>query len=121
VGTSGHTWEDQGEHRSPDHAVEADRQSDRRTGAHLDDFERLYEGLRLQGAQSLLAGADGVIDEDGHVDQLPVRLTAGDEDAAAPTVELPAGYRDEAAEAIDADPIPPAYRHAVKEYFDAMD
>ncbi|MEZ4235056.1 MAG: hypothetical protein R3F59_02615 [Myxococcota bacterium] len=74
--------------------------------------------MRLKNAHSLLAGADGQLDDRGQVDQLPIRITTGDEDAATGSVEIPAGYRDEAAEAIEAEPVPPAYEQAVKQYFD---
>ncbi|MEQ1505203.1 MAG: hypothetical protein ABMB14_23420 [Myxococcota bacterium] len=120
VGT-GHTWEDQGESGSSAATSGAEgRQSDRKGGTHVDDFQKLYEGLRLKGAESLLAGVEGRIDEQGRIDQLPVRITTGDEDAAAATVTLPAQYREAATEAIESEVIPPAYEQAVKQYFDAM-
>jgi hypothetical protein len=118
VGTSGHTWEDQGEFSGGSSEGPRDRFSDRRGGTHVDDFEKLYQEMRLAGAQSLLAGVDGQVDDQGHVDQLPIRITTGDEDATAPSVEMPAAFRDQAVEAIEAEPVPPAYEQAVKRYFD---
>ena len=117
AGTSGHTWEDEGESRGGGGPAE-DRFTDRRGGRHVDDFQQLYDELRLAGAQSLLAGTEGQIDEQGRIDQLPIRITTGDEDAATPSVQIPAAWRDEAVEAIEAEPVPPAYEEAVKQYFD---
>jgi hypothetical protein len=120
-GAEGHTWEERsavGATGSPGNDV---RQSARTGGAHADDFERLYEGLRLDDATARLARIEGAVDRNGQVDQLPIRITGDAETAAAPTVTLPARYRAQAAEAIDAEPIPPAYGEAVKQYFDAMD
>lgn len=119
-GSEGHTWEEQGPRTASEVSPE-DRQSARTGGTQIDDFQRLYDGLRLEGAESLLAGTEGTIDPTGRVDRLPIRITGGEADARAPTVILPARYRDQAVEAIGAEPIPPAYEQVVKTYFDAMD
>lgn len=120
AGQGGHTWEDQGEFSGQAHGdgADGDRMSDRQGGQHVDDFQRLYDRMRLQDADALLAGVGGQIDDRGHVDQLPIRITSGDEDAQVGTAQIPAEYRAQAAEAIDAEPIPPAYEQAVKRYFD---
>lgn len=117
----GHTWEDEGERPGGAQGPQQDRNSDRAGGQHIDDFEKLYEAVRLEGAQALLAGVDGQIDERGRVDELSVRVTEAEEAAKVGRVDLPATYRDEAAEAIEAEPIPPAYKEAVKRYFDSME
>jgi hypothetical protein len=117
----GHTWEDQGGYTSAGKAQEADRFDARRAGQQIDDFRKLYGAQRLDGADALLAGVDGKNDPTGQVDQLPMRLTSGVERATTPSVDLPATYRAEATEAIEAERVPPAYEQAVKQYFDQMD
>jgi len=118
----GHTWEDEGTTASAGGGHhDADRSSDRVGGKELDDFERLYDPVRLQGSQGLLTGVDGTIDESGHIEVLPTRLTGAHEDASSPLVALPLGYREAADEALSGERVPAGYREAVKQYFDGME
>jgi len=122
AGAEGHTWEDQGEAppAGPGEGGAGDRTSDRSEGQHIDDFEKFYEAVRLEGARSLVAGTDSQLNEAGRVDELEYRLTTAEESASTGRVALPDGYRDAASAAIEAETIPPAYRNAVKDYFAEM-
>ena len=73
--------EDQGEHDTPQGATGEgqNRYSDRTEGTHVDDFERLYKAVRMDNADALLASVEGELDQAGHIDELPTRLTSGDE------------------------------------------
>src|SRR5690606_38598000 len=116
------TWEDEG--TSGDGAGghrDADRQSDRRGGGELDDFQRLYDPVRLDGAKGLLTSVEGSVDERGQLDVLPTRLTGAEQDASAPRLALPADYRSAADQALSGEKIPAGYREAVKQYFDSME
>lgn len=119
----GHTWEDQGEHEGSNQAAGNgdERQSDRKDGQHIDDFEKFYEAVRLKGAKPLVAGTNSVLDESGKVDELEYRLTTAEESATVGRVDLPDAYREAASAAIEAEPIPPAYKNAVRDYFAEMD
>ena len=119
----GHTWEDEGEFDASNEfqdgaSAEAPEASKSAEAEHIDDFEKFYAPLRVDDAQALLATAEGELDESGRIDTLVTRLTDSDETAERPTLELPAEYRDAATEAIEAERIPPAYRDAVKGYFE---
>lgn len=114
----GHTWEDAGEHVSPPAGEQPDRLSGRTQGQVIDDFERIYASVRLEGAQALLASERGQLDATGRVDELAGRRTAGDERATLPRLDLPAAYEEAAADAVRSEDIPPGYREAVKRYFD---
>jgi hypothetical protein len=116
-----HTWEDEGSHAADAVHHDADRASDRTEGQELDDFRRLYDPLRAEGAQALLTSVDGDVDEAGHQDTLSTRLTGGSEDASAPLVALPPGYKQAADQALSTEQVPAGYRQAVKQYFDAME
>jgi hypothetical protein len=119
----GHTWEDEGELPAGAGQVgggEEDRTDDRTEAKHVDDFEKLYQSVRLDGADALMASVDDEIDESGRVDELTTRLTGAEEDAATAPLQIPAQYRQEASEAIEAEQIPPGYREAVKQYFDGQ-
>jgi len=120
----GHTWEDQGEYDAEqgfsDGSAKTEAGSDASRGEAIDDFEKFYAPLRVDDPDVLLASEEGQLDEDGRIDTLVTRLTEGDEAATLPTVQLPTDYREAAAEAIEAERIPPAYREAVKTYFDDM-
>jgi hypothetical protein len=118
----GHTWEEQ---RTPASGLagahhDADRTSARQGGQAIDDFEKLYAPVRVEGGQSLLAGVDGHVDVDGHTDTVPVRLSGGEESSQVP-LQVPAAYRDAADEALTHERIPPGYRDAVKRYFDTLE
>ncbi len=115
-----HTWEDEGEMPLAAGNDHRETTSDRKQGEQIDDFDKLYEAVRLDDAEALLAGASGRLDDRGHIDELSLRLTEAEEAAKTGTVQLPDAYREAAAEAIEAEPIPPAYREAVKDYFDDM-
>lgn len=117
--SDGHTWEDRGE-PDPSSAAAGERSPAVGAPQQIDDFRRLYAAQRLEGARSLVAGVDAALDPSGRVDELPIRLTGGDERATAPTIELPPSYRAQATEAIEGETVPPAYRRAVREYFDDM-
>lgn len=121
AGTEGHTWEDQGEHETPTGHQDADRTSSREDGTHIDDFEKFYRPVRMGDANTLMASVEGELDEAGHIDELPTRLTSSTEEATAPLLDVPAAYREAAAEAIGAEQVPPGYREAVKQYFDSME
>ena len=117
---AGHTWEDQGERPGgPAGGGEGsnDRSSEREEGQHIDDFEKLYEAVRLAGAESVVAGTNSRLHEAGRVDELEYRLTTAEEAATTGRVDVPEAYKDAASAAIDAEPIPPAYRNAVRDYF----
>ncbi len=117
----GHTWEDEGESDALSEHQDADRNSDRTGGKTADDFQKIYAPVRpYQGQGGQIASAPGQLDESGHVDQLTVRLTGSDEQATAPRLDLPAGYRDAATRALTEEEIPPGYRDSVKEYFDGF-
>lgn len=120
---SGHTWEDQGEFTDASNGsdLNGQRTGDRDEGQVIDDFERLYKSVRDEDAQHLVTSVEGELDETGHIDQLPIRLTESDETASASTVQLPANYREAAAEAVTSEQVPPGYREAVKQYFDEME
>ena len=75
----------------------------------------------MQGANGLLTSITGQIDENGHIDTLPTRLTGGNEDASQPMLTLPDQYRDARDEALASERIPPGYRDAVRQYFDATE
>ncbi len=119
----GHTWEDEGEFTDGGKGGnEEDRDGKRDDeGLVVDDFERLYKSVRDEDAEHLLTSVKGQMDESGHIDQLPIRLTSSDETANASAVQLPASYREAAAEAVDSEQVPPGYREAVKQYFDEME
>lgn len=119
----GHTWEDQGEFDKPEGGDDnrGDRTNDRDEGQVINDFERLYRSVRDEDAEHLLTSVKGAMDESGHVDELPIRLTTSDETAQTAAVQLPAGYREAAAEAVTSEQVPPGYREAVKQYFDEME
>ena len=119
----GHTWEDQGEFTDSDGDDLAGQRNQARDdeGQVIDDFERLYRSVRDEDAQHLVTSVKGQLDESGHIDQLPIRLTESDETAQASTVQLPSGYREAAAEAVTSEQVPPGYREAVKQYFDGME
>ncbi|MBW1880372.1 MAG: hypothetical protein JRJ84_18600 [Deltaproteobacteria bacterium] len=119
-GTS-HTWEDEGTGDAGTEHHDAERQTDRTSGQELDDFQRLYDPLRLEGAQGLLTSVEGTVDEEGHIDTLPTRLTGGDQDAAAPLITLPDQYREAADQALAGERVPAGYRESVKQYFDSME
>lgn len=123
VGASGHTWEDEGERSggSAGAGGQEDRTSSRREGQHIDDFEKFYEAVRLEGATPLVAGTNAQLHEAGQVDELEYRLTTAEETASIGRVTLPDTYREAASAAIDAEPIPPAYRSAVRDYFGEME
>lgn len=119
---TGHTWEDQGQGTAPTSGhLDADRQSARDAGREVDDFERLYDPLRMTGANGLLTSVDGQVDENGQIDTLPTRITGGDETATAPLLTLPEQYREARDEALASERIPPGYRDAVRTYFNATD
>jgi hypothetical protein len=120
VGKDGHTWEDQGDFGVGDSLGGDKNDPSRSGGQRIDDFRKLYAAQRLAGAQSLMAGVDGQVDPNGKVDQLVVHLTDGDERATTPSVDVPASYRSQAAEAIEGEKVPPAYQEAVKDYFDQL-
>jgi hypothetical protein len=117
----GHTWEDEGPQDALPSHQDANRQSDRRGGQQIDDFEQIYRGVRIEGAESLLVGEDGVVDESGHQDIIHSRLTEGHADAAAPILTVPPQYREAADRSLTDETIPPAYREAIKNYFDGME
>jgi hypothetical protein len=122
-----HTWEDQGTQKgngngfndSDDARNDANRKAT--SDQYIDDFERLYDPARLENVDALLAGADGQIDESGHMDVLPTKRTEGDETAARPLLDVPDTYSDAAREAITNETVPPGYREAVKQYFDEVE
>ena len=118
-----HTWEDEGESNGSDEQQHEDRNraSKEGEGEVVDDYERLYAAMRMKNADALLASVEGQVDEDGHIDELHTRLTGADEDATRANITLPAQYREAAAEAMNAEEIPPGYRDAVKQYFDEME
>ena len=117
---SGHTWEDEGTFNSNQGFQDANRQNSRTTGQEIDDFQQFYRPVRLDGAESLVAGVDGQIDDRGHVDELPSRLTGSSERSDGKLLDVPDGYRDAADQALNAERVPPGYRDVVKKYFDAM-
>lgn len=121
AGSDGHTWEDEGEFDADSNeglpVGGGDFEPDANQGEHIDDFEKFYAAARLDGAEPVLASEQGQI-RDGRVDVLVTRLTGSDEEAYAPQMEIPASYQQEAVEAIETETIPPAYREAVKTYFD---
>ncbi len=121
---TGHTWEDQGEFdEDPGQAgtAQADAGGGKPKHERIDDFQRLYDELRLQGAKSLVAGTNSQLHEEGRVDELPTRLTTAEEVAKTGAVALPATYRDAASEAVQGEEVPAGYRDAVKQYFDGME
>jgi hypothetical protein len=118
---TGHTWEDQGTGAADSEHHDAERQTDRVGGQELDDFQRLYDPLRMEGARSLLSSVEGTVDEEGHIDTLPTRLTGGEQDAAAPLITLPDQYREAADQALAGERVPAGYRESVKQYFDSME
>jgi hypothetical protein len=118
---AGHTWEDEGEFTAEqafqDGAAQT-REGGGEEAEHIDDFEQFYAPHRIDDAQALLAAEEGSLDEGGQIDTLVTRLTESDETAERPTLQLPDTYREAATEAIEAERIPPAYREAVKAYFE---
>jgi len=116
-----HTWEDQGEHDAGKGQQHEDRNSDSTEGEVIDDYEKLYASVRMENADALLASVKGQVDENGQIDELHTKLTGAEEDATVDGIELPAQYREAAAEAMSAEEIPPGYRDAVKQYFDEME
>jgi len=117
----GHTWEDEGPQDALASHQDANRQSSRRGGQQIDDFEQIYRSVRLEGAESLLVGEDGEVDESGHQDIIHSRLTEGQEEAASPILSVPPQYREAADRSLNDETIPPAYREAIKNYFDGME
>ena len=77
--------------------------------------------MRLEGAETLTVGEDGVVDESGHQDIIHSRLTEGQEDATSPLLSMPPQYREAADKSLNDETIPPAYREAIKNYFDGME
>jgi len=116
-----HTWEDESAHARPTTSPTGDRNNDATDGQVIDDYERLYEPVRSEGSEALLASVPGDLDERGRIDTLETRLTGADEDARGAQLDIPAQYRDAAAEAMNNESIPPAYRDTVKQYFDEME
>jgi hypothetical protein len=86
-----------------------------------DDFEQLYEALQLEGADTLLVSQQGSIDERGHIDDLPTRVTGSDQRADRILLDVPDAYTEAAAAALNNERVPPGYRAAVKDYFDSME
>lgn len=117
----GHTWEDAGTFDTTEPHQDANRLSDRTSGESIDDFEAFYDPVRMDGAGTLMTPVEGVVDERGHIDELPMTRTDGDETAARPLLDIPASYKDAADEAITDERVPPGYRAAVKDYFDSME
>jgi hypothetical protein len=117
----GHTWEDQGTFDSPPGFNDADRTSARNSGKVLDDFESFYDPQRLEGAEGLIVSVEGMIDERGHFDTIERRLTDSSEKASRPMLDVPDVYTDAAERALTDDRVPPAYRAAIKDYFDSME
>ncbi len=117
--STGHTWEDQGEFgpEAGGPSLPVGFTPDGNQGEHIDDFEKFYAAARLDEAEPVLASEQGQL-RDGRVDALVTRLSGSDEEAYAPQMEIPASYQQEAVEAIETETIPPAYREAVKTYFD---
>ena len=118
---NGHTWEDEGTYDSNGSHQDANRNTSRTTGQDIDDFEQFYAPVRMDGAETLTAGVDGTIDEDGHVDELPSRLTGSTERSEGTLLSVPDQYREAADQALNAERVPPGYRDVVKRYFDAME
>jgi hypothetical protein len=117
----GHTWEDQGTSKGQEGHQSEDRNGKREgEGGVVNDFERLYEGARIEGAEGLLTAVDGEINENGKIDTLDTRITGSDERSALPTVNVPAGSAPTGEEAVRNETVPPGYREAVKQYFDGM-
>ena len=115
-----HTWEEvppEGVGGQPDRS---NRLSAREEGEHLDDFQRLYDAVRLEGAQATLTPEQGQLDPDGELQTMRFRVSRTDETSQLNTVELPARYRQAATSAVEDETIPPAYRRAVQHYFDEM-
>jgi hypothetical protein len=126
VGSTGsaHTWEDEGESNDPTKGFnDEDRNSDRTADAsqHIDDFERLYAPDRLRDVDALLAGAGGRIDDEGHIELVPMRRTGSEERSDRKLVALPEDYARAATDAINDETVPPGYRDAIKQYFDQME
>jgi len=119
-----HTWEDEGEfdkggpHQGSPKTANSGRADD---GQVVDDFERFYRASRMANAKQLIASAPGQLDESGHIDTLPTRLSGSDETAERAMVNLPNQYREAAAQAISSEAVPPGYRDAVKQYFDTQE
>lgn len=117
----GHTWEDQGTFDNPPGFNDADRTSARNSGKVLDDFESFYDPQRLDGAEGLIVSVEGMVDERGHFDAIERRLTNSSEKASRPMLDVPDVYTDAAERALTDDRVPPAYRAAIKDYFDSME
>lgn len=116
-----HTWEDQGEFTHPtDTRLNGDRVDSTRTdpGQTVDDFERFYKAVRMEGARSVVTSTESHLDESGQMDVISTRLTSGDESASA-AVAMPQTYREAAEAAMSSEPIPPGYRDTIRTYFDA--
>jgi hypothetical protein len=118
---AGHTWEDQGEFGDEPGKEGTATAGKEKTHEQIDDFQKLYEELRLEGAKSLVTGTGSQLNDQGRVDVVETRLTTAEEVARAGAVELPAGYRDAATEAVQGEQVPAGYRDVVKQYFDGME
>jgi hypothetical protein len=116
---SGHTWLDQGStpgYEASGHQDE-NRQSTRTSNKSVDDFKQLYAPVFDPTHQGLLAGVNGTIDENGKIDEMPTRLTTGNETARTGLSGLPGDYKQAADQALNTERVPPGYRDAVRNYF----
>jgi hypothetical protein len=121
VAGEGHTWEDEGTHDTTSGHKDEDRNSNRTNDSIIDDFEQFYKPMQLDGAETLIAGVDGEIDESGHIDTFDTRLTQGDESSTKKLLDVPDNYKDEADRALANERVPPGYSGPVKHYFDGME
>ena len=118
---SEHTWEDQGTGQAGSGGGDQNRLSSRTSVEEIDDFRQLYESLRLEGAETLVTGVEGAIDDQGAFDTMDTRLTESDARSSGALGAVPEGYRDVADQALTNERVPPGYRDAVKNYFDSME
>ncbi len=118
---TGHTWEETGPRPEGGAHMDAWREGDSASDWE-EEFQDLYDAQRLRDTDTLLTSARGRVDEDGHIDTLPIRLSPGDgEQVRVPELDMPEAYRQAAADALQDEAIPPGYREQVKQYFDAVE
>jgi hypothetical protein len=99
---------------------DANRFSDRQSDSWSEEYRELYEAALLNSDSRITTRVKGERSGDGKVQVVRGGQQAPrQEQARGAIANLPVRYADEAREAVDGETVPPAYRDAVRGYFDA--
>lgn len=99
---------------------DADRTAQREPDAKEVDYRALYESAHLDDSKRILTRVNGEKDGEKTVGstQGGNQSPQGDERAQIVLKQLPTAYAEDAQRAVNTEEIPPAYRDAVRSYFD---